>query len=270
MPPPGPGACRRSGNRPGNRGFGHSIPPLAPFPGVTPAPFDYLLYTSIPGSLRPERLDTLELGFLNAQWIEGLSFDGRLFVEKLHDYIDEVRHINGCNGCDTAGTVLPLLNPHDLLIHENAGWIDMTGADLHLRYALDDRTTLTGSFSIVRASGERIKRRDATGNVVSVAQIDDYVPKRTFSALLSHRFDHGWSGSLAWYAMSEMNWPNDGDRLAPYDRLDLRLARRLTLAGNNTQIELIAQNLLGNTYIEFRDDNQFERRFFIRLKIETP
>ncbi len=238
--------------------------------GVTPAPFDYLLYTSNPGTLRPERLDTLELGFLNTQWIEGLSFDGRLFVEKLYDYIDEVRYINGCNACDTAGTVLPTLTQHDLLIHENAGWIDMTGADLHLRYALDDRTTLTGSLSVVHASGQRIKSRDTTGSVVSVAQIGDYVPKRTFSALLSHRFDHGWSGSLAWYAMSRMNWPNDGDRLAPYDRLDLRLARRLSLAGNHAQVELIAQNLLGNTYIEFRDDNRFERRLFIRLKIDTP
>ncbi len=243
--------------------------PLIPL-GVIPRPFDYVLFAPAPTIPRPERLDTLELGFHHARWEKGVAFDARLFIERLRDYIDLVRHLDACTTCDNAGSVLPTLDPHDLLIHENAGWLDIRGLELHLRYAADDRTTLQGSLSLTHTRGERVKRRDAAGNLVLTTKIDDYVPRATFSTLLTHRFDHGWSGSLAYYVMSKMNWPNDGDRLDPYTRLDARIARRFTLAGHQGQLELIAQNLLGKPYIEFRDDNRFERRIFLRLRLGTP
>ncbi len=88
------------------------------------------------------------------------------------------------------------------------------------------------------------------------------------SALYSHRFDHGWTGSAALYLMSDMDWPNEGDSLQSYDRLDLRLARKFRLGGNDLLAELIVQNALDRPYLEFRHQNTFERRFYVRLKID--
>lgn len=236
-------------------------------PGIPP--YDYLLYTSNAKGPDPERLDTFELGLVSIEQISGLSFDIRYFREWLRNYIDEVRYKNACSGCD--GAVVAGIATHDLLIHDNAGQMDIHGFDLQGRYRIDDRTTLHGAASFVWSKGRRVKAKDAAGTVIKTADIGDYVPERTFSALLSHRFDRNWSGSIAYYRMSKMNWPNDGDRLKPYDRVDLRLVRRFDLgSGRDGQIELIGQNVRNQEYSEFRHDNQFERRLYLRMRLALP
>ncbi len=236
-------------------------------PGIPP--YDYLLYTSNAKGPDPERLDTFELGLVSIEQLQGLSFDVRYFREWLRDYIDEVRYKNACTGCD--GSAVAGIASHDLLIHDNAGSMDLHGFDLQGRYRINDRTTLHGAASIVWSRGQRVKEKDAAGNVIKTADIGDYVPERTLSALLSHRFDRNWSGSIAYYRMSKMNWPNDGDRLEPYDRIDLRLARKFDLgSGRDAQIELIGQNVRNQEYSEFRHDNQFERRLYLRMRLALP
>lgn len=230
-------------------------------------PFHYTVYSNQGMGVEPEEIRSIELGLVTTSGIEGVSMDIRIFREELRNYIDEVNHVDGCTTCDTSG--FAGLTPHDLYIHENAGWMDMHGVDLQTRMEVSDRTTFIASASMVRARGMRIKKRDGvTGAVIDDQPIDDFVPSLTLSALWSHRFDQGWAGSLGLYHMSEMNWPNDGDRLAPYHRIDLRLAKKMRIAGADTQFEVIAQNALDNPYIEFRDDNHFERRLYLRVKVD--
>ncbi|RMG36785.1 MAG: hypothetical protein D6720_04380 [Gammaproteobacteria bacterium] len=243
---------------------------LEPDRYLTPGlpPFDYLLYTTGDNRIEPERLDTFELGLVSAEWIPDLSLDVRYFREWLRDYIDEVRYRGACVGCD--GSTVAGIASHDLLIHENAGQLDLHGLEFQGRFHISDRTWLHGAASFVWSRGRRIKERDAAGNVIQTADIGDYVPEHTFSALLAHRFDHNWNGSIAYYRISIMNWPNDGDRLNPYDRVDLRLARKLRIGGQDAQIELIGQNVWNQEYAEFRSDNRFERRLFMRMRLAFP
>ena len=237
-------------------------------------PLFYRLSSNRGRDIDPERLDTLELGLVNSGWIEGLSFDVRIFREELRDYIDSVLNIDACGAsCDQANSV-PGYSPHNLWVYENAGWMDIKGGELQLRYNASDRTTWIASLSRVIARGFRNRGRDASGNLITndpkydPQPIGDFVPEITISSLLSHHFDHGISASIAYYRMGQMNWPNDGDRLQPYDRIDLRVAKKLRFAGHDAQIELIAQNAHDHGYIEFRSDNRFERRLYLRVKMD--
>jgi iron complex outermembrane receptor protein len=233
-------------------------------------PLRYLIYSNQSSDIKPERLSTIELGLVSASWLNGLSFDIRLFHEELRNYIDEVLHQDACTGCDSISTTPGLgYNPHDLWMYENAGWLDLDGIELQTRYDLSDRTTFAAAASIVDAKGQRTRTRNSSGAVVASQDISDFVPERTYSALLSHRFSAGWSASIGYYRMGKMNWPNDGDRIDPYERFDVRLAKKLRIGGDKAQIELIGQNIRNHEYNEFLADNYFERRLYVRFKLET-
>jgi len=240
----------------------------AGLPGVPVpvAPFHYILHSNRGSDIEPEEIRSIEFGWHRATGIEGLSMDVRVFREELRNYIDEVEIDDGCASCDSAPGSY---STHDIWKHENAGWMDLYGVDIQTNIRISDRTDFVGSASMVRADGRSIKERNgSTGAVIEDQPIDDFVPSVTFSALWQHRFDHDWSGSIGLYRMGRMNWPSDGDRLQPYNRVDLRLAKKMRLDGSDLQLELIAQNVLDDDYIEFRDDNTFDRRVYLRAKLD--
>ena len=231
-------------------------------------PYNYVLNTNRGFDIDPESVTTFELGFMSTDWIDGLSMDVRLFHEELRHYIDDINHLNGCNGCDTSGVLG--FDPHDIRVTENAGKLDIQGLDLQARFSPNDRTTFLQTASFTRARGYAFRTRDDAGNLITgdTDNTADYVPKLTVSALLSHRFNDGWNGSIAYYAMSDMDWPNDGDALNDYSRVDLRLAKKLHLGGNDSLLELIVQNAFDEEFEEFRHQNRFERRAYLRLRMD--
>lgn len=231
-----------------------------------PNPFYYTGYSSRGVDIKPEELRSVELGWFVAPGKEGVSLDARIFYEQLTNYIDSVNHEGGCTTCDPYSLAT---GAHDIWINENAGWMDISGVDLHANIKVSDRTSFIASSSMTRPNGKRIhKRNGLMGPITDDQAIDNFVPTLTVSALWSHRFDEGWAGSVGLYHMSMMNWPNDGDRLEPYDRVDLRIAKKFRMGRGNGEVELIAQNVLDNPYIEFRLDNRFERRIYLRLKMD--
>jgi outer membrane receptor protein involved in Fe transport len=123
--------------------------------------------------------------------------------------------------------------------------------------------------------GEALDRVDATGAVTRVEPLDNTVPRNTFSALLSHRFDSRWTGSLAVYHLDEMRWRGEGSEVDDYTRVDLKLAHRLPLGPGRAEVALIVHNLTDEVYNEFRipeetarDGNFFDRRAYLQLSLE--
>jgi len=235
---------------------------------ISPDPYQYLSYSNRDHSdLDPEELTTYELGIMSSDWIDGLSFDVRVFHEELRNYINGMLYQDGCDGCDSAP---PAFSPHDIYVTENVGWMDIDGVELQARYSPTDRTTLIFAASRTNADGVQQDERDSSGAVIPEQNEDMsvFIPELTASALLSHRFDHGWSGSVGYYRMSEMDWPDEGDYLDAYERWDLRLAKDFRFEGSAVQAEIIVQNLFDDTYQEFRHQNNFERRAYLRLKLD--
>ncbi len=202
------------------------------------------------GNLEPERLRTLELGYLwrDPQWNSLL--DLKVYIERIDDGL--TFHDSSFNG-DSA-----IENGND--IHWRSKGADLswriepwTGSWLHLAYAYNDMTGYWNRNSDpAKANGRRLDTR---------------VPLHTLSALLSHDFGAQINASLAYYRMTSVEWFNGG-ALDPYDRLDLRLAKGFTLGATSGSIELIVHNLL-KAYPEFFDRNSdFDTRTYLRGSVK--
>ena len=92
-------------------------------------------------------------------------------------------------------------------------------------------------------------------------EIAHSAPSYSLSLLASQKFSHGFEASLGYYRTAAMTWLEDGAALPAFDRLDLRLARRLKFAGHAAEFAVVAQGLLGD-YAEFSPQFLFTRRVF--------
>lgn len=211
-------------------------------------------------SISPERLTTYEIGILSNHPNNKSSVDVRLFHEQIRDYIDGVDWDCPVSPDCAAGA--------DYEVHENAGWMDISGAELQASIKLSEKTNLKYSASLTKAAGRRIKDRDATGNATVYDTMSDFVPNVTVSALLSHRFGNGIEGSVAYYHLSEMEWPSDGTTLPSYDRFDLRAAKSIKINGSEVTGEVLLQNFTGGDYYEFSKYNRFEPRSYFRVTVD--
>jgi iron complex outermembrane receptor protein len=64
-----------------------------------------------------------------------------------------------------------------------------------------------------------------------------------------------------------MYWLGDGDITEGFTRIDARLARRWKLQGRPVELAVVAQNLGGERYEEFRATNLFDRRAYVSLMV---
>jgi iron complex outermembrane receptor protein len=194
-----------------------------------------------PFELRPERMDSAELGYLFAVK-RRLNLDVRLFHNNLQHYIDATSpfpvadEVAG-NGADFTFGNLPEARQN--------------GAEYQLRWQPAAITWFTLSQSWVRTRAEADNLREST-------------PSHTLSLLANHDFGPV-TGSLGYYRVSDMNWIGSPETPA-YDRLDMRVARDFRTATLRGEWALVGQSILGE-YADFRADRVFEPRAYVYLKL---
>ncbi|RQW90845.1 MAG: hypothetical protein EHM79_01080, partial [Geobacter sp.] len=209
-----------------------------------------------PGGLPPEKMLSWELGWL------GNWFDRRLSLD-LKAFREEIRH---------EIIALPGLAPEPLpdgaLILGNGAGVDITGLEGQLQYRPSPRDLASLQFSLADAD-DRFDPA-STGRASEAGR----TPHLTLSLLLAHTFSHDVQLSLGYYHIDEMRWQGAGEvatgklPLPAYDRFDLRLAKRFRWSAQDVLVELIAQNIGNDAYAEFRADNQFDTRYFLRASVQ--
>jgi len=237
-----------------SRYMNHELVPTPPVVGVPNYP---LVVSDLYDDFTPEQVTAYEIGYME-QWNElGLLLDLRLFHEEL----------------DNTGAAPKTPGPF-LWTDEGGGW-DTQGFEVQLDYRPTRDTRLLGAYSWARLNGKFASRADANGNITKYTPLDDdSVPRHTLSLLLSHRFKPQWSGSVALYHMSEVDWRGAGSFVDEYTRFDLKLVRDFGFGGNAGQLALIVQNLTDDEYNEFRTPadsgtgNVFDRRAYLQLSLQ--
>jgi iron complex outermembrane recepter protein len=187
-----------------------------------------------PFKLDPERMDSVELGYLYHDGKHGLDLDVRLFHNDLDDYIDAAPPGYGA-----------------AVTYDNLPGARQWGAEYQLRWQPAATTWLTLSQSWVRTRAEADNLREST-------------PSHTLSLLANHDFGPV-TGSLGYYRVSDMNWIGSPETPA-YDRLDMRVARAFRTATLRGEWALVGQSILGE-YADFRADRMFEPRAYVYLKL---
>lgn len=198
--------------------------------------------------LRPERIDSTEIGYLGSY--PGLKVDFRLFRDKLSDLIAE-------NASSLANDNL------------NSGRAVAKGFETQLKWDIGKQTRVIYSLSHARVSS---KNEDGISYTNSV-------PTNSQSLLISHRFTPNWSASLIGYQMGETHLPGTDSGPTPVQdpvyfintsrRWDGRVAYSFRSGTTNGELALIVQNLADAHYFEYRHDNEFPgRTAWINLKLD--
>lgn len=217
-------------------------------------PIDVFGYS--PGGIKPEVMHAWELGWLSHWFDRKITLDVKAFREEI------LREITGAPG------LAPEPYPTGALVIGNGGGVNITGLEGQLQYRPAPGTLAALQFSLANAED----RFDLAST--GLASREGRTPKKTISLLLAHTLGNDVQLSMGYYHVDKMRWEGPvevalGKPPVPaYNRVDVRVAKKLRWPGQDVLLELIAQNIGNDAYTEFRADNQFETRYFLRASVQ--
>jgi iron complex outermembrane recepter protein len=208
----------------------------------TQAPFilDQILLS--PFKLEPERMDSVEVGYLYRLQKLGLDLDTRLFHNRFDQIIDFTTPYPVAGELAGDGADRTFAN-----LYRARQW----GGEYQLRWQPGKATWLTLSQSWTRIRSD-------------FQDLVDSAPHQTLSLLASHDFGV-LSGSVGYYRVGKMRWVGSNETPA-YDRIDLRLSRAFKVGNTRAEMAVVAQSILDD-YSEFGTDHQFEPRAYVSVKL---
>lgn len=192
--------------------------------------FDQVFLSS--GDLDPARVVSAELGYVGRPW-STLTVDLRLFRDRLTDLISMyTRPYPNIDG--------------DTRDFRNLDRVTLTGSELQLDYRPQRDTRLIFNYANVLVDSTDVD-----------AVYSNTVPRHNLSLLGLHELGRGWQASAAFYYVDRMAYLDEDEQLVgPLRRLDLRLARRVALAGAAGEAALVFQNVLNEQasyYVDYAD-----------------
>jgi iron complex outermembrane receptor protein len=182
--------------------------------------FDQLYLSS--GHLRPERIDSSEIGYLG-RLTPAFNVDLRLFRDQLFDLISDYKRPYPAD----------LVNGKTFDFR-NGGKAALFGTELQLQYQPRHETRV-----ILALANTQIRSNDFD------SFYSKSVPRNNLSLLALRDLSPAWQVSTAFYYQDKMQFIG-GDPLGVLRRLDLRLARRFTVADGRGEVAIILQNVLGS------------------------
>ncbi len=212
-------------------------------------------YRANKGGVDPEKIVSTELGYVGE--IGRLHLDARLFSDRINDVIRDVDRTDFTESVDTL-----LLNPFldaDITSNHNQGSAKVEGVEFQANWPLTRSTRLLFNHAYVhiRETQDGLKRNYTKS-----------MPRNTISTLITHRFNHQWDGSFAYYQTSATTLLGDGDPVDLIRKCDVRLARKFDYGRRNGEVAIVVENLFNDHYQEFADYNTLKRRARINVRLD--
>lgn len=212
------------------------------------------IYTSV-YDLHAETMNSVELGYLGRFPRSSLTLDLRLYRDRIEDYITHtVINVNDIRD-DLA---LALINSGDITI-------DGLDAELSYQPDRDMRLVFTQSFM----KGEASHFNDS---VYSAQQFEQAIPDYSGSLLAILQLESSWTLSMGVYWVDEVLWLRQatGNRHRPvdaYERVDLRLAKRVRMGDASGVLALVLQNI-GDEYQDYLRNVYYDTHGYVSFGVE--
>jgi iron complex outermembrane receptor protein len=233
------------------------------------------LRTYTPQGLRPERVDTVELGYLFDMTAISSVFDLKVYVEKVTDGIAEQwaygpgydKNPVPDSWRDADIVEVPVADQKALQLVNNAAW-RTRGLEAQWKLQPWTHTWLFLGYAYADTQGEYDRRsfNETSSAIEGPVDLGERIPTQGVSLLASHAFGDGFEASAAFYRQTSVTW-YQGSSIKPYNRVDGRLAKKFRGAGVRGALELILQSFTA-PYTEFERNNSVDARGFIRLTLE--
>lgn len=205
--------------------------------------------------LKPEIIDSRELGYVGTYPELGLNLNLRLFNDHLQRLIEAVN------------LPFPAEVDADKEAAQDRNILDvrMWGAEYQLQWQPDSasRVIFNQAWIWQKARDHLIPRSNDENEMETSA------PRLSYSLLASRDFGHGISASLGYYKVGQMSWLGEGDPIPPSRRLDLRLAKRWHSGLARYELALTLQNLIHGQqdFEEEADHTVSANRVFVSLRL---
>ena len=218
-----------------------------------------LFYTT-DKNLKPEKITSYEMGYFGSFYQSRTTLDIKLFKEQVDDIIiaplDEAYK-------DSDFNLTGLDSNKGTRVWQNGGNSTIKGLEAEFKYMSPAKSLLYIAYAYSTISGESIGHLNPT----TYKSLSGHSPKNTLTALYQQPLLPTWKGSVVVYYVDDMEWLGDGDNIKNYTRVDARVAKEYHVFGINADFSGIVQNVFDKQYQEFSDNNIFERRAYLQLKM---
>lgn len=206
------------------------------------------------GHLRPERMDSFEIGYNGRIPAAHLEIDLRLYYEDVDDAIGRVVRKNIPDA--ERG---PRVN-----LFENSTYWHSRGLEIQAKYRPVPAALLSAQYGYTELVGKRLRK---TWKTDPWDNLDDSAPEHTLSLLASYQFTPDWQASVIGYYTSYVYWL-EGAEIEPLRRLDAQIKRHFKWNKLQGDLSLIGHNLTNEDNLEFQSSQYYDRRGFVRLNLQ--
>lgn len=207
----------------------------------------------------PEKVNSIELGYMAALKDIPLTMDVKLFKEKISPVINYA--------WDTSTNFGDVLN-NGAGNFNNDGRVEINGIEIQLDYNPTDNTSIHTVYSRLDASGSQVSSYNNTGQPNGFIDVSEIVPKETFGILASHRFDNGIQISSGFYHSGRVTWLAPGDETDSYNKWDFRIGKTFTLSDTTIDISAMVHNIANDNYSEYVNTNQAQREIYLQMGVK--
>lgn len=232
----------------------------------------------------PEEITSLELGYLGEWKQYRMSLDVRLYKETIPNRILILERSNPdlCSRPDSPGPACA--SPTKADYATNAQHIEMEGLEYQWRWQPFDRTRLIASQAFHKIHSSYLPDLDTSnrwfssgGNPSTLYRTDEHTrqsaPTRSTAIMLMQKLPYGMEFSAVQYWVGAMKWTRNSN-VAPYQRLDMRLAYPFRIGSTRGEVAYTVQNAFWK-HGEFKaapEDNPADRvvseRHWVSLKFD--
>ena len=201
------------------------------------------------GNLKAETITSYELGYFGQFPEAKTTLDVRVYRDRIEDLIG-IEAVTAADLDNIAGS------------YSNEGKITIDGIDFEVRYRPTRKTQLAMTHAFMKASAT-----DIDDNFLASKQLrEDSVPDYSGGLFLMHELKNEWEASTGFYWVDSMRWLDSTNTADEYQRLDLRIEKKIRLNKTHGAVSLTAQNIDGD-YSDYNDNRFFDRRVFLSLNV---